>query len=174
MEEDRCDRGASTQDAVSKYILDLLPSDPFGNGHQHYLHGYHRMDLRIWRRKHVVLRRRKCTGRVDWGECSRREDGASASCQFDFGSACDMDDMLDFGCDYKDVPIASVSGDTDMDDVNRLGGDDPELTPHPALSFCLSYLGLSDLLLVERVCKSLHATVRGDPLCGEVSTLTSL
>ncbi|KAJ1392450.1 Leucine-rich repeat domain superfamily [Sesbania bispinosa] len=199
---DRCDRGASTQDSVSKDILDLLPSDPFGmdisttftaiTGWLEDLEvdygAYGGDELGaseenyqlfaglnfIWNNAmrfhgfpggNVCVEEKKLHGPSGLvGECSRREDGASASCNFDFGSACDMDGMLDFGCDYKDVPIASVSGDTDMDDVNPLGGDDPELTPHPALSFCLSYLGLSDLLVVERVCKSLHATVRGDPL----------
>jgi hypothetical protein len=109
----------------------------------------------------VCVEEGKSRGQSRFGECSQQEVGA-ASCNFDFGSACNMDDMLGFDSDYKDVAIASVSGDTSMDDVNDLEGD--EFTPHPALSFSLSYLGLSDLLVVERVCKSLHSTVRGDPL----------
>ncbi|CAK9138538.1 unnamed protein product [Ilex paraguariensis] len=36
--------------------------------------------------------------------------------------------------------------------------------PHDALFFALGYLGVSDLLSVERVCKSLRDTVRNDPL----------
>lgn len=37
-------------------------------------------------------------------------------------------------------------------------------TPHPALPFALDYLGVQDLLSVERVCKFLHCTVRSDSL----------
>ncbi|KAL7135017.1 hypothetical protein ABFS83_11G064900 [Erythranthe nasuta] len=36
--------------------------------------------------------------------------------------------------------------------------------PHEGLAFALSYLGVKDLLSVERVCRSLLYTVRGDPL----------
>ncbi|GMH01527.1 hypothetical protein Nepgr_003366 [Nepenthes gracilis] len=36
--------------------------------------------------------------------------------------------------------------------------------PHPALAFALGYLGVRDLLCLERVCKSLHYTVQNDPL----------
>lgn len=39
------------------------------------------------------------------------------------------------------------------------GGD-----PHDALFFALGYLGVKDLLAVERVCRSLHDAVRGDSL----------
>lgn len=37
-------------------------------------------------------------------------------------------------------------------------------SPHEAFLFALSYLGPRDLLLLERVCKSLRSTVRSDPL----------
>ncbi|XP_074309937.1 F-box protein SKIP14 [Silene latifolia] len=37
-------------------------------------------------------------------------------------------------------------------------------SPHPALSFALAYLGVRDLVVVERVCKSLQFTVLNDPL----------
>jgi hypothetical protein len=36
--------------------------------------------------------------------------------------------------------------------------------PHDAMFFALAYLGVLDLLNVERVCKSLHDGVRSDPL----------
>lgn len=36
--------------------------------------------------------------------------------------------------------------------------------PHDALFFSLAYLGVQDLLVVERVCRSLSNVVRGDPL----------
>ncbi|CAA2999184.1 F-box SKIP14 [Olea europaea subsp. europaea] len=39
-----------------------------------------------------------------------------------------------------------------------------EKVPHEALAFTLSYLGIKDLLSVERVCRSLCSTVQDDPL----------
>ncbi|CAA2996525.1 F-box SKIP14-like [Olea europaea subsp. europaea] len=39
-----------------------------------------------------------------------------------------------------------------------------EGTPHEALTFAFSYLGVKDLLSVQRVCKSFCSTVKGDPL----------
>lgn len=45
------------------------------------------------------------------------------------------------------------------------GDDDGDIgTPHDALCFALAYLGMKDLLSVERVCKSLRDCVRNDPL----------
>lgn len=180
-----CDRGAATQDCVSNDILDLLPSDPFGMDMSTTftaITGWLEVDYGGYRRDEVAVsddnyqlfaglnfiwnnamrfhtfptggntctEEKKEHGMSGFGESSGKE-----SCQFGFGSACDVDDMLGFGCECKN----------DMDDDNDencLGGD--ELAPHPALSFALSYLGLSDLLAVERVCKYLHSTVRGDPL----------
>ena len=196
---DRCDRGGATQDNVSKDILDLLPSDPFGmdisttftaiTGWLEDLEvdygGYRRDELRsgndnyqlfaglnfIWNNAmrfhtfpggNLCVEEKVSQGPSGFGECSWKEVGAP-SCNFAFGSDCNVDDVLGFGSEYEDVGIASQSGgDTHMDDENCLGGD--ELAPHPALSFCLGYLGLSDLLVAERVCKSLRSTVRGDPL----------
>lgn len=204
---DRSDRG-STRESVSKDIIDLLPSDPFGmdisttftaitgwledleidyggnsGGRDELLASCEDYQLFAgfnfnffwnnwnnavrfhhfpqWGGGNVCFEERKFQGSNGLGECSRR-DVRDSSCSFGSGSACDMDGVLGFGSDYKDVTIASVSGDTNMNDVNSRGGDD--FSPHPALGFSLSYLGLSDLLSVERVCKSLHSTVRGDPL----------
>lgn len=44
------------------------------------------------------------------------------------------------------------------------GAAQSEEAPHEALKFCLLYLGLKDLLSVERVCSSLHSEVRDDSL----------
>ncbi|MED6168238.1 hypothetical protein PIB30_010019 [Stylosanthes scabra] len=182
---ERRDMG-TTQDSVSKDILDLLPSDPFGmdisttftaikgwlqdlevdNG------GYRMEELREGNRFQMYAELEFLCNNAMWfhtleprgfGGCSWREVGAP-SCNFVNGSDCSMDDKLGFGSDYEDVGISSWSGggDTHMDDGNFFGAD--ELSPHPAMSFCLGYLGLSDLLVVERVCKSLRSTVRGDPL----------
>lgn len=213
---DRCNRGpnvgaSAAQDSVSKDILDILPSDPFGmdisttftgmdigttftaiTGWLEDLEfdygGYQRDQLRptehsyqlfaelnfFWNnamRFHGfpggntgVEERNVLHGQSGPGESSSSRGDGAVSCNFDFGYACDdMHDMLGLGREFKDVAIASVSGDTTcMGDVSCLGGDD--LAPHPALSFCLSYLGLPDLLVVEGVCKYLQSTVRGDPL----------
>ncbi|KAK7399973.1 hypothetical protein VNO78_11171 [Psophocarpus tetragonolobus] len=175
---DRSGGGASHDD-----ILDLLPSDPFGmdisttftaiTGWLEDLEvdygGYRRDELGgsddnyqlfaglnfIWNnamRFHACVEDNK-----GFGDCwSVRDNGpaaAAASSNFGFGSA--------FDGDVSDLPASSGS-----DDVTRggEGGGVDELAPHPALSFSLGYLCLSDLLAVERVCKSLHSTVRGDPL----------
>lgn len=95
-----------------------------------------------------------------FGECSQREVGEASCSSFGYGSSSDMDGVLGFGSEYKDVAIASVSGDTNMDDVKCLEGD--IISPHSSIIFSLSYLGLSDLLSVERVCKYLHSYVRGE------------
>ncbi|KAK7319075.1 hypothetical protein RJT34_03788 [Clitoria ternatea] len=181
---ERCDRGASAHDD----ILDLLPSDPFGmdisttftaiTGWLEDLEvdcgGYPRDELGtsdgnyqlyaglnfIWNN---AMRFHACVEETrGFGECSMRQDGdasaAASSRNFGFRSVSDAD-VLGF--------VAASTCESGV--VNGcLGGDggdgSDELAPHPALSFCLGYLGLSDLLVVERVCKSLHSTVRGDPL----------
>ncbi|RDY08441.1 F-box protein SKIP14, partial [Mucuna pruriens] len=178
---DRGGGGAGNDD-----ILDLLPSDPFGmdisttftaiTGWLEDLEvdygGYRRDELGasddnyqlfaglnfIWNnamsmRFHACVEEKK-----GFGDCYFRDDGAAASSNFGFGSARDGD-MLSMPA----MPAASVSGDVVGGGGGGAGGGE-ELVPHPALSFSLGYLGLSDLLVVERVCKSLHSTVHGDPL----------
>lgn len=56
--------------------------------------------------------------------------------------------------DYKDNTSNLV-----VRDMEEEGGN-----PHDGLFYVLSYLGVDDLLAVERVCKSLRDAVRGDPL----------
>ncbi|OIW19174.1 hypothetical protein TanjilG_22670 [Lupinus angustifolius] len=184
-----CDRGAATHGFVSNDILDLLPSDPFGMDMstsftaaftewlEYDYGGYWRGGVLasednyqvfamnfIWSNFNnaMMFDRFPTWGNMrgeekneenklqekSIGECSSRE-----SCDSVFQSVCDVDDILGFGCDFED--------DIDHGD-NCPGGD--EVAPHPALSFALSYMGLADLLAVERVCKSLHYTVRSDPL----------
>jgi len=97
---------------------------------------------------------------MGFGECSSLSDdgaAAAASSNFGVGSASDAD--------ISGLPATSGSGDVFRrgDELEGGGGRD-ESCPHPALSYSLGYLGLSDLLVVERVCKSLHSTVHDDPL----------
>lgn len=47
----------------------------------------------------------------------------------------------------------------DCEKGKELGGE-----PHDALIFALGYLGVKDLLMAEKVCRSLRDAVRGDPL----------
>ncbi|KAJ9564320.1 hypothetical protein OSB04_000286 [Centaurea solstitialis] len=55
--------------------------------------------------------------------------------------------------------------DDDDDGCDDDNGDDGNLgSPPDALFFALGYLGMRDLLCVERVCKSLRDGVRNDPL----------
>ncbi|KAG5060027.1 hypothetical protein JHK87_001056 [Glycine soja] len=88
--------------------------------------------------------------------CFVRNDGvAAASNNFGFRSVNN----------YDEVSILHVtSRSSDVVGQGGGGGRGDELAPHSALSFSLGYLGLSDLLVVERVCKSLHSMVRGDSL----------
>ncbi|XP_020229794.1 F-box protein SKIP14 [Cajanus cajan] len=171
--------GASHDD-----ILDLLPSDPFGmdisttftaiTGWLEDLEvdygGYRRDELGasddnyqlfaglnfIWNnamRFHACVEENRGFGEC----CSVRGDGAAASSNFGFRSAGDGD--------LSGLPAAAnVSGDVETESGDDGGEGCEEQAPHLALSFSLGYLGLSDLLAVERACKSLHSTVRGDPL----------
>ncbi|KAK3183733.1 hypothetical protein Dsin_031019 [Dipteronia sinensis] len=51
------------------------------------------------------------------------------------------------------------------DEYDEVYGDfDEGGAAHDALSFALGYLGVKDLLVVEKVCRSLRDTVRSDPL----------
>ncbi|KAK9750967.1 hypothetical protein RND81_02G233100 [Saponaria officinalis] len=68
-----------------------------------------------------------------------------------------MKDVM-FGCDYtspREEVNQKVSGVVDEMDNGP---------PHPGLSFALGHFGVRDLLVVERVCKSLQFTVQNDPL----------
>lgn len=192
---DRCDKpGSQPQESVSKDIIDLLPSDPFGmdisttftaiTGWLEDLEvdyvGYRKKEMGasddnyqlfaglnfIWNN---ALRFREFPGSMclenqprvlsGHGQFFQEEVGVDSS-NNDSGSSCNTGDMLSF--DYKDVGIACWSADTFMDAGNHPEGD--ELAHHPALGYALSYLGVRDLLVVERVCKSLNSLVRGDPL----------
>ncbi|XP_047149968.1 F-box protein SKIP14 [Vigna umbellata] len=181
---DRCDRGGGG--ATHDDIVDLLPSDPFGmdisttftaiTGWLEDLEvdygGYRRDELGasddnyqlfaglnfIWNN---AMRFHACVEeKMGFGECSSLSDdgAAAASSNFGVGSASDAD--------LSGLPATSGSDDVFRrgdDDLEGGGGGD-ESGPHPALSYSLGYLGLSDLLVVERVCKFLHSTVHDDPL----------
>uniref|UniRef100_A0A7C9F1I5 F-box domain-containing protein n=1 Tax=Opuntia streptacantha TaxID=393608 RepID=A0A7C9F1I5_OPUST len=66
------------------------------------------------------------------------------------------DSGFDFAC--------TLAPNEDNQKLIGLACDPDDGAPHPAFSFALAYLGVRDLLSVERVCKSLHFTVQNDPL----------
>ncbi|KAM5568113.1 hypothetical protein ABKV19_015930 [Rosa sericea] len=85
----------------------------------------------------------------------------ASSFQGDFESACAVADILSFRnetCGFsnqQNVEPQHVNGICSVGDGGAHDG---------ALMLALSYLGVRDLLVVERVCRSLYSTVRGDPL----------
>ncbi|KNA16136.1 hypothetical protein SOVF_091720 [Spinacia oleracea] len=76
------------------------------------------------------------------------------------GGVCFNGDEFDTGNDIfnRDDDVCGMSIDMAADT------EDMSEPPHPALTYALHYLGVRDLLSVERVCKSLCYTVRNDPL----------
>ncbi|KAM0962077.1 hypothetical protein ACFX13_021681 [Malus domestica] len=96
-----------------------------------------------------------------FGGCSKEKGVDDSSLHSGFGSACPVADILNFGnesCGFSNQQNVEVQ----HGDGICAGGDGG--APHGALMFALSYLGVQDLLVVEGVCRSLHSTVRGDPL----------
>ncbi|CAK7332389.1 unnamed protein product [Dovyalis caffra] len=99
-------------------------------------------------------------------ECPEAKELGNASPHEALGSDCDMEDVLSLGNEIIDDKNARVvdesSGEILKGHVVCSDGD--KGAPHAAFYFALGYLGVRDLLLVETVCKSLHTTVRSDPL----------
>ncbi|PON64765.1 F-box domain containing protein [Parasponia andersonii] len=96
-----------------------------------------------------------------FGLCSDGKGGSRASCHGDIGSSSSVDSIPNSSNESWDITTLRID---DCGDVNGIWSDGDGGSPHGALNFALGYLGLRDLLLVERVCKSLHSAVRGDPL----------
>ncbi|KAL2233695.1 F-box protein SKIP14-like [Sesamum indicum] len=83
---------------------------------------------------------------------------ALAPYEFGFQLACNRRDNVGYNnestcCSSEQQCCEKVEDATESDSV-----------PHEALILALSYLGVNDLLSVERVCRSLCSTVQGDPL----------
>ncbi|KAM0003602.1 putative F-box domain, leucine-rich repeat domain superfamily, F-box-like domain superfamily [Helianthus debilis subsp. tardiflorus] len=159
------DKGGSPE-SVSKDIIDLLPSDPFG------------MDIDISTTFTAI------TGwigdlELDYGDYMRntfvnhREDyGLFAGFNFFLNSAMKFQsiptNLMFHDQHYKDFDCVSESvfvkkSEESVNDVatcpDVIGGE-----PHEAFVLALSYLGTKDLLAVERVCKSLCSTIHNDSL----------
>lgn len=174
---ERVERDGSPE-SVSKDIIDLLPSDPFG------------MD--------ITTTFTAITGwledlEVDYGGYGRSSVGGTneyslfAGLNFIWNNAFRFqsfpgtvlfDDKFSnaFAIDpYAEARelaqlgvFESVSNVKDIAGFNRGSSrgvaQNIEETPHEAFLYALSYLGTRDLLSIESVCKSLRSTVRSDPL----------
>lgn len=187
---DRYERGGS-QESVSNDILDLLPSDPFGMDisttftaltslFEDY-RGYGRDEVGasdgsyqlfaelnfIWNStvRFQAFPVNTCVDHKSnvasgFGACYEEKRGGDASVHGDFGTTCGLNDILTFGNESMDKTI-QCSEELGVGNGVCSDGDG---APNGALPFALGYLGVRDLLAVERVCKSFHSTVHGDPL----------
>ncbi|GMH26082.1 hypothetical protein Nepgr_027925 [Nepenthes gracilis] len=181
--------GGDLQESVSKDILDLLPGDPFGmdisstfTGITGWLEdlevdygGYAEDEIGmskgeslftelnlIWDMGFQVFSgNSKEDGEVvaaDNTGCSGEEKCRGSLFQGSFGHVGSME-VTHFG-----FTTTRIDHNQTFQQVIGSCVDDDAGEPHPALAFALEYLGVRDLLFVERVCKSLHHTVKNDPL----------
>ncbi|KAK9063507.1 hypothetical protein SSX86_017377 [Deinandra increscens subsp. villosa] len=151
------DKGGSP-DSVSKDILDLLPSDPFG------------MDIDISTTFTAI------TGwlgdlELDYGDytiVNHKEDyGLFAGFSFFWNNAMKFQsfptNLMFHDQHIKDFSVFVTKPEESVNDFvtcpDVIGGD-----PHEAFILALGYLGSKDLLAVECVCRSLCFTVRNDSL----------
>ncbi|KAK6116575.1 hypothetical protein DH2020_049681 [Rehmannia glutinosa] len=95
-------------------------------------------------------------GTVNQYEEERDMGGALASYDFEFQPACNEGGIVGLSNESSSCSSELQFGEKVGSDVKSEG------VPHEALLFALSCLGVKDLLSVERVCKSLHSTVRGE------------
>ncbi|KAL5826994.1 hypothetical protein ACOSQ3_018839 [Xanthoceras sorbifolium] len=96
------------------------------------------------------------------GGCfQEKEVVGEASFHGGIGSVCNMDDILSFP--NGNVGVCDQQSE-ELQERTEISCGREEGSPHAALSFALAYLGVQDLLVVEKVCRSLWTTVRSDPL----------
>ncbi|KAJ7957618.1 F-box protein SKIP14 [Quillaja saponaria] len=187
---DRCDRGVASQESVSKDILDLLPSDPFGmdisttftaiTGWLEDLEvgcgGYGRDEVGagdencqlfaglnfIWNN---AMRFQAFPGNMEVCTKSNVVSGFGGRLEKEVGDAS-CHGVSGSVCDVESIMEFDIEGAESVKVCGSKGtcSEGDEVVPHPAISFSLGYLGLRDLLVVDSVCKFLHSTVRGDPL----------
>ncbi|KAK4402693.1 F-box protein SKIP14, partial [Sesamum angolense] len=158
-----------SSESTSKDIVDLLPSDPFGMdikttftaitgwledlevdcGGTSQLN--EKMNVGMQSVPSNLQYGKYIYGGTVWGE-------RLAPYDIGFQPSCNMGEIVGFRNE-------SDSCDSELQSGKKVeGAANFEGVPHEALAFALSYLGVKDLLSVERVCKSLLSTVRGDPL----------
>ncbi|XP_052186621.1 F-box protein SKIP14-like [Diospyros lotus] len=194
---DRGDRSGSPE-SVSKDIIDLLPSDPFGmdisttvtaltgwledlevdyGGYGRDNRGNSRGEYNlfaaglnfIWNK---AVQFQAFPGNVYFGHksntvyqtngCAQEKREANAMSQAGFGKVPVVQDVMNF----VDETASSSAGRGIHEScaVAENCSDGDSGAPHPALFFALGFLGVRDLLSVERVCSSFCSTVRSDPL----------
>lgn len=182
---ERVDKGGSP-DPVSADIIDLLPSDPFGMdidiGTFTAITGWLE-DLEVDYGQYVknnIVNTDEDYGlfaglNLIWSSAMRFQTYPSNEAPDFKGGAGFMVDKYMAGCQFRGAEDDNMSfnhGSTSAlvtkcqdlaDDFgqtsNASGGD-----PHEAFVLALSYLGTRDLLVVERVCRSLCSTIRNDSL----------
>ena len=97
----------------------------------------------------------------DFGGCTEEKELADTSCNCGFGPICAVEEVLSFENE-------NVCGASCQVEEFRMGNgscyDGDGAAPHAAIAFALGYLGLRDLLSVERVCRSFRSSVQSDPL----------
>lgn len=98
----------------------------------------------------------KTAGKID--QYSEARDVAYASAQSSCQSANPEGNIKNVGVSTRSLEIEAESEDSVCSPLCDNG------SPHDALFYTLGYLGVKDLLLVERVCRSLCYTARNDPL----------
>ncbi|KAG8383267.1 hypothetical protein BUALT_Bualt05G0166600 [Buddleja alternifolia] len=84
--------------------------------------------------------------------------GVFSPYDYEFQPPCNSGDVVGFR-EWSTSSCSEMQFDEKEDSVCKSDG-----VPHEAFIFALSYLGVKDLLSVERVCRSLCSTVRDDPL----------
>lgn len=179
---DRVDRGGSPE-LVSKDIIDLLPSDPFmmdisttitaitgwfedlemdyeGYGKKNI--GAAKEDYSVFAGLNLIWNRTVRNMLFDDKSNKCNEERGLGSALHHGGSG-----SVDKAKNYPSFKSGSSSALVQTMEVCQEGigccSDVHGGSPHEALLFTLSYLGMRDLLSVEMVCSSLHSMVRSDP-----------
>ncbi|KAL3835649.1 hypothetical protein ACJIZ3_010385 [Penstemon smallii] len=173
---DRVDR-CSLPESTSKDIVDLLPSDPFEMDIQNTftaITGYYQGLLSGWNLFQNNALSFQQFQKLNMGQDHEKQHMSTHS----FSNIIHYDEKLNaagsrYGVEKRDTGEAlppydfrfQPSFSSELQTGERVEGDaDFEGMPHEALFFALGYLGVKDLLSVERVCRSLCSTVHDDPL----------
>ncbi|OVA17571.1 F-box domain [Macleaya cordata] len=166
---DRTDRGGSGEPA-SNDILDLLPSDPFGmNVSATFTFRTDGLNL-IWNR---AMKFQAEPGNTEIYETSNSSAGSfdglikekeltDGSCNSGFVSVCNFEEFVSFNS--EGTRVGSRRTKEHEEGTGSCSAEDYGVAPHEGLLYALGYLGVQDLLSVERVCRSLRSAVQGDNL----------
>uniref|UniRef100_A0A5B7BMW4 Putative F-box protein SKIP14 n=1 Tax=Davidia involucrata TaxID=16924 RepID=A0A5B7BMW4_DAVIN len=93
--------------------------------------------------------------------CTEEKELGNALREGGFGSVCNVEDIVSFDNESTHTNGQQIEK---SQEVAGNCSDEDGGAPHAALSFALSFLGVRDLLSVERVCRSLRSPVQSDPL----------